>query len=90
MSATTECCETTADRTREMVQEHPSETLLAAFVTGTVIGLAIGATIASSLYEPKTRGMGDRMSDEMTKLGRQMSHLADRLMPDALSKVFSR
>ncbi|WP_442482486.1 hypothetical protein [Aeoliella sp. SH292] len=92
MSATMECCETTSDRAREMVQDHPKETMVAAFVTGAVIGLAIGATLATSLYEPKSasRGMGDRMSDEMAKLGRQMSNLADSLVPDALSKVFSR
>lgn len=90
-NAMTECCQDTTDRAREVVQEHPEESIIAAFVTGAVVGVAVGIALTSRMDSSRTsRGVTDQLSREMSKLGGQMSHLAENLIPDTLAKAFSR
>lgn len=88
----TEYCQGTTDRAREVVQEHPEESIIAAFVTGAVVGVAVGIALTARMDSSSRmpRNMTDQLSREMSKLGGQMSHLAEKLIPDSLAKAFSR
>ncbi|MCO6042362.1 hypothetical protein NG895_00440 [Aeoliella sp. ICT_H6.2] len=91
-TAMTECCSDTSDRAREIVQEHPEESIIAAFVTGAVVGVAVGIALTARIdgASRSRRGVTDQLSHEMSRLGGQMSHLAEKLIPDTVSKAFSR
>ncbi|WP_425401049.1 hypothetical protein [Aeoliella sp.] len=88
----TEYCHDTSDRAREVVQEHPEESIIAAFVTGAIVGVAVGIALTTRMDQTARShgGVTDQLSREMSKLGGQMSSLADRLIPEGFAKAFSR
>lgn len=74
---------TRSEKLTRAVQRHPEEAVISAFVTGAVIGLIIGGTIASSASSGISRQR--RLAEG---LGERVLHSLDSLLPASLAKTF--
>ena len=70
----------------DFVKEHPDGTLLAAFATGAVIGLAISSAIAGA--QPTTSTWRSRRLAE--GLGERFMDSLDSILPASLAKTFGK